>query len=73
MLAYIVVVLVAVYIVLDRTGLLADLTGAAGGRAEGGQGHPELVEEGETDPDEDRRLEVFEEFIDQIDPSSEDE
>lgn len=73
MLAYIVIVLVAVYIILDKSGLLADLLGSPGEPTEEQKRRPELVDEGKTDPDADHRLEVFEEFIDQLDRSPDDE
>jgi hypothetical protein len=73
MLVYIVVFVLIVYVVLDRSGVLADLadTFREGGGA-GLSGHPELDEPRTTDPETNRRLEIFEDFIEGLDEDEKD-
>ena len=74
MLVYVALFLLLVYVILDRTGVLADLAntfrprnGAAADKAPEPEANPEL------DSDARRRLEVFEEFIEGLDPGDNDD
>ena len=74
MLVYVAVFLLIVYVVLDRTGVIADL--AKGFRPRNGDPkvqHPELETKIKLDPVAERRLDVFEEFIEGLDPGDKDE
>lgn len=74
MLAYIVLFLVVLYLILDKSGLLAEILDTFRAPTdEAGMGHPELNEKTVTDPETERRLEVFEEFIEQLEPSQDEE
>ncbi len=74
MLVYVAVFLLIIYVVLDRTGVIADL--AKGFRPRNGHPndqHPELETKTKLDPDAERRLDVFEEFIERLDPGDKDD
>lgn len=74
MLAVIAIILVGAYLVLDRSGILADLSARARGPRGGGP-PPQPALHGKTrqDPDVDRRLEVFEDFIARLEATDEDD
>ncbi len=64
MLVYIVVFVLIIYVVLDRSGVLADLADTfRDPDGEGRSGHPEFGEPRISDPETNRRLEIFEDFI----------
>ena len=71
MLVYIVVFLVIVYVVLDRSGILADLADTF--RAQGGPGREGSPEPRELDPEANRRLEIFEDFIEKLEGDENDQ
>jgi hypothetical protein len=69
MLVYVVLFLIIVYVVLDKTGVLADLANMFQPRNQAPRTrHPELDIKTELDSDAERRLEVFEEFIEGLEP-----
>ena len=68
MLPVIAILLVVVYIILDRSGALADLGASVRRRGDDrSTGHPEIEDQAQPDPEVDRRLEIFEEFITGLD------
>jgi hypothetical protein len=74
MLVYVAVFLLIVYVVLDRTGVIADLAKGFPPRKDSPEAqHPELETKIELDSDAERRLEIFEEFIEGLDPGDNDD
>ncbi len=74
MLPFVVVLVVIVYVVLDKSGLLSELAESIrGGRGGRRKWHPEIMEKTKSDPETDKRLEVFERFIENLDSSEDNE
>jgi hypothetical protein len=74
MLPLLVIVLVIVYFILDKAGIFEELGLVIRRQTRGQQGgHPELNEKTVSDPETDRRLEVFEDFIEGLDAPEEEE
>ena len=74
MLAYVVIFVVILYLILDRSGVLADLAGTFRDQGKDGRtGHPELGEKSISDPETNRRLEIFEDFIDGLEGAEKDQ
>jgi hypothetical protein len=74
MLPIIVLLLVIGYIILDRSGMLEDIAGSLQKQGHGHPPrHPEMDNGLAPDEDADRRLEVFEDFIEGLENSKDEE
>lgn len=69
-----VILLVIAYVVLDRSGLLEEFAKTIQRtREDWPPSHPEMEDAPPPDPESEGRLEVFEDFIEGLEPKNEDE
>ena len=74
MLPIIVLLLVLTYLILDRSGMLEEFASAVQKtRKNWPPPHPEMENPPPPDAESERRLEVFEDFIEGLDPNNDDD